>query len=263
LNEHLFPAARQLAGILCSMKRCISMDKRDITLCIRIRSARKKKRLQKEALEKKLIALYKERINLIVQIRNLGYAPLNPPVQKGYKRIFVLRDDVRRSPRALFYIDLLKKINTVQYSDSKKFLVKRRKHGKKIYVNREQKLRVFYECEWKAAKLSECERFYFTESVLFNYKGEPFKMYTFNESWRYVLKVVPNMITLLQIKDALLEQRCDEISNYLIRNNLEGKLRNLLGYKNYWPYSPNAKFDNPFRNKPVYKILDEYYDDSI
>ncbi|MCR6640414.1 MAG: hypothetical protein NVV82_15800 [Sporocytophaga sp.] len=132
---------------------------------------KKEKTIAERGIRKKLIALYKERINLIVQIRNLGYAPLNPPVQKGYKRIFVLRDDVRRSPRALFYIDLLKKINTVQYSDSKKFLVKRRKHGKKIYVNREQKLRAFYEYEWKKAKLTESERFYFTESVLLNWKG--------------------------------------------------------------------------------------------
>ncbi|WP_051313156.1 hypothetical protein [Sporocytophaga myxococcoides] len=240
------------------------MDTRDITLCLRIQSARKKKRLQKEALEKKLIALHKEQNRLRVQIRNLGYEPLIPPVQKGWKRIFVLRDDVRRSPRALFYIDLLRKINTAQYSDSKKFLVKRRKRGKKIYLNREQRLREFYEYEWKDSKFSESEKIYFTESVLMNRKGEPYKMYTFNEPWRYVLRIVPNMITLLQVKDAILEQRSDEIRNYLIKNNLEGKLGKLLGHRqNYWSNSPKAKYVNPLNNKPVYKILDEYYEDRI
>ncbi|MBO9703415.1 MAG: hypothetical protein J7604_24615 [Sporocytophaga sp.] len=240
------------------------MDTRDITLYLRIQSARKKKRLQKEALEKKLIALHKEQNRLRVQIRNLGYEPLIPPVQKGWERTFVLRDDVRRSPRALFYIDLLKKINTVQYSDSKKFLVKRRKRGKKIYVNREQRLREFYEYEWKNSKFSESERFYFTESVLIDRKGEPYKVYTFNEPWRYVLRIVPNMITMLQIKDAILEQRSDEIRNYLISNNLDCKLGRLLGYRqNIWDYSPKTKYVNPLKNKPVNKILDEYYEDKI
>lgn len=239
------------------------MDTRDITLYLRIQSARKKKRLQKEALEKKLIALYKEQNRLRIQIRNLGYEPLNPPVQKGWKRIFVLREDVRRIPRALFYIDLLRKINTIQYSDSKKFVKKRRKRGKKIYVNREQRLREFYEFEWKNSKFSESEKIYFTESVLMSRKGDPYKVYTFNEPWRYVLKIVPNMITLLQVKDAVLEQRSDEIRNYLSRNNLEGKLGRLLGYKNCWWYSPKAKYVNPLKNKPVYKILDENDQDTI
>jgi len=240
------------------------MNTRDISLCLRSRSARKKKRLQKEAIEKKLIALDKEQKSLNIQIRNLGYAPLIPPVQKGWKRIFVLREDVRRSPRALFYIDLLKKINTVQYSDSKKFVVKRRKRGKKIYVNRDQKLVEFCEYGWKNSKLSESEKFYFTESILINRKGEPYKVYTFNEPWRYVLKIVPNMITLLQIKDAILEQRSDEIRNYLIKNNLEEKLGRLLGHRqNFWSNFPEAKYANPLKNKPVYRILDEYYEGTI
>lgn len=239
------------------------MDAKEIFLFLRLRSKRRKKPSQKEHLEKKLIALENERLKVRAQIFNLGYEPLVPPVQKGWKRIFVLRDDVRKSARAAFFEELLKKINTVQYSDSKKFLVRRRKRGRKIYVSRGQKLREIYEWEWDRLKLSDSERFYFTETIRSDHKRE-FKLHVFNESWRFVLKVIPNMITLIRKKDSLLEQRLDEIENYLIRNNLQGKLGKVCGYSRYYkPFDEKLKYDDPLKNIPLYKIVGEYFEDEL
>ncbi|MGV3588803.1 MAG: hypothetical protein ACO1OF_17490 [Adhaeribacter sp.] len=92
------------------------MGKENACYTGRFRSAREKKRLVKLDFEKQLRQLARERCHLLEQKRSLGYEPLKPPVQKGFKRFFVLRDDVAWSPRAAFFQEILDKINTVQYS---------------------------------------------------------------------------------------------------------------------------------------------------
>src|ERR1043165_6753919 len=94
---------------------------------IRIRSRRHKKRAQHEDFEKKLIALGKERSQLYRHQRTLGWVELHPPVMRGWKRYFVLREDVQRSKGGTFFSNMLNKINTVQYSSRKDFKVKKRK----------------------------------------------------------------------------------------------------------------------------------------
>src|SRR5215213_11908918 len=112
------------------------MNNKDITeneiLSFRIRSRRQKIRAQHEDLEKKLIALHKERRQLYQQQRSLGWVELHPPVMRGWKRYFVLREDVQRSKSAAFFTSILNRINTVQYSSLKDFKVKKRKSGRKI-----------------------------------------------------------------------------------------------------------------------------------
>ena len=94
-------------------------------LCYRIRTARQKKRMQYEDFDKQLIALSKEEI--ILHNHNPGWEPLTPPVQRGWKRFFVLRDDVARSDDAQFFQNILAKINTEKWSYRKDFKKKKRK----------------------------------------------------------------------------------------------------------------------------------------
>jgi hypothetical protein len=226
----------------------------------RLKSKRRKKRLHKEDHEKKLLALHREDKKLGQQIRNLGYEPLTPPIQKGWKRIFVLREDVKRSSLADFYQGLLKKINTTQYSDTKVFRTRKRRWGRKIYLPKEQKVRHFYEYEWQKKPLTEAEAVCFTEHLVMTRSGTYQKVYECSEPWRFVLKVVPNMITEIRITDSLLEQRQDEISNYLERNHLRPKLNKLLGssYHHRWYYNDsNPKYTNSLANKPLHIILQE------
>jgi hypothetical protein len=81
-------------------------------LCYRLRTVRQKKRMQYEDFDKQLIALEKETKPIIYKRYKPEYEPLLPPVQKGWKRFFVLRDDVARSNDAQFFENILKKINT-------------------------------------------------------------------------------------------------------------------------------------------------------
>ena len=66
----------------------------------RIKSARRKKRLVKLDFDKRLIRLSKTREELQEQKRNLPIVPLEHPCQRGWKRFFVLRDDMKRGPLA-------------------------------------------------------------------------------------------------------------------------------------------------------------------
>src|SRR5687767_12086071 len=131
----------------------------------RFRSSREKKRAAKLHFEKHLLKLARERKMLRDQQRKLGYEPLVPPVQKGFKRFFVLRDDVARSPRGAFFQEILDKINTVQYSDTREFSKRKRFNGRKKKVAREQKLKTLWEFEWQKLQFSPNQAFYFERTV--------------------------------------------------------------------------------------------------
>ncbi len=224
----------------------------------RLKSKRRRKRLQKKDQEKHLLSLHRERNRLSRQIRNLGYEPLIPPVQKGYKRIFVVREDVRIGRQGAFFAELLKKINSVQYSDTKAFTKKKRRRGRKIRVPREQQLHVIHESEWRQKKLTEAEAVYFAPVQVWDRAGEPRTVYQFREPWRYVLRVVPNLITEVKIKDSLLEKQVAAIDRYLSFNDRQCRQSRLLGRRVHhgWGDGELPKYKNPLRNQPLREMLD-------
>lgn len=129
----------------------------------KLKTARQKKRLQKQDFDKQLIRIHRLQESLYLQQRNLALIPLDEPYQKGWKRSFVLREDVARGNHADCYRALLAKINTVDYSREKSFTKKKRRKRKKVYEVRPQLLRKFYPWEWDHPKfrLTEAGRAHF------------------------------------------------------------------------------------------------------
>ncbi|HTF02777.1 MAG TPA: hypothetical protein VK826_02095 [Bacteroidia bacterium] len=208
----------------------------------RFKTARRKKRLQKEGRDKQLVQLYRELEDISEQQRNLGYAELVPPVQRGWKRFFVLRPDVMKSKESEFFLGILEKINTVRYSHRKDFKVKRRRKGKKVQVDRIQLLRTIYDFELQ--KMTEKEKGFFKQEWEFiGHSTRILYKYVFTEAWRFVLKTEPNMITKVKIIDPVLKSRQDEIDMYLDRNGLYPRLfRQMTGsYKDGWAKSHPQK----------------------
>src|SRR5690349_6246627 len=80
-------------------------------LSYRLRTVRQKKRMQYEDFDKKLLKLDKEETRLCKQKQVIIWEPLKPPVQRGWNRFFVLREDVATSKHAAFFENILKKIN--------------------------------------------------------------------------------------------------------------------------------------------------------
>jgi hypothetical protein len=226
----------------------------------RLRSARNKIRMQHEDFEKKLRALAIERRELYKQQRELGWIELEKPIVRGWKRYFVLREDVARSKQKAFFETLLEKINTVQLSHRKDFKKKKRQFGKKIYVDKQQYPLPLSVNDILKLKVTEKELAYFEErEIIKKPYDRPVKRFVFTEPWRFTLRIRPNLITKVRAQDTELEQRITEISNYIDQNNLKGKVDKLLyGYSwRWWKYEDvKAKQRNPFKHKSLVQILD-------
>jgi hypothetical protein len=227
--------------------------------CYRLRYTRQKKRMQYEDFDKQLIQLDKEEKKLRKQQRNLGWELLNPPIQRGWIRHFVLREDVARGKYAVFFNNILKKINTYEYSWKKDFKKKKRKRGRKIYVLKPQYLLKPYEYQFSKMEFTESEKQFFKEVWEVDWRKQPVKRYEFVEPWRFVLKVRVNMIDKVRIKDIELESRLNEIDNYFKKNCLRGRLINLLHGNNRWNWRRRvvkAKEKYEYQHKSLNQILD-------
>lgn len=237
------------------------MDTQDLSLfiaCSRLKSARRKKRLVKKDFDRKLRALYKKEKILYQQKRNLPLVPLKEPYRKGWVRSFVVREDVTRSKYGDFYQTLLDKINTFQYDHDKSFRGKKKRKRGNVYLTRVQLLKEFcaYEWESRTCKLTEAEKIHFHP----NQKWEKHKFvrkYIFNEPWRFVLKIKPNMITHTKMVDGDLESELDYIGDYFDSRDLRGKLCNIRGkFANWRNDKEKEQYKNPLKTKNWQDLMD-------
>lgn len=212
----------------------------------KLKTARQKKRLQKKDFDKQVIQIIKKRDQYWKQRSDLPWVPLEEPYQSGWERHFVLREDIKRSAMADFYQELLKNINTIQFNPDKSFKVKRKRKQGKATVERKQFLREFPEWQWNNDKyhsLSDLEKAHFHLYEKWDNKSRILKMvYRFNEPWRYVLKVVPNMVTHTKLLNSQLEQDIQRLDNFIIQHQIEARIYKLTGGAyHYWKWSDMDK----------------------
>jgi hypothetical protein len=231
----------------------------------RLRSERQRKRAAKEAHDKELLRLGREWLAIRRRMYRLGWDELSPPVQRGYVRFFVLRDDVKRTKQAGFFEALLAKINVRQYSHRKDFLVKRRRHGKKIYMPREHVLPVLESWELRKLKLTAEEVTCFSEETVYEARKHCSRVvYRFTKPWRFVLRIQPNMITKVRRKDVDLDRRKAFLDCYFsVNNHLESWLKLKGGTQKSYTWARKnptpKKYISPFFNRSFADILSEYY----
>jgi hypothetical protein len=137
-------------------------------------------------------------------------------------------------PHAVFFQGILDKINTTDWSWRKDFLIRRRRFGKKIYVTMGQQLKKLYIGEFNKMKCTPAEQKYFVALTYATAHGQWETKMVFAEPWRFKLKVFPNWIDKVRKRDALLEQRLQEIHNYVTRNGFKGKIRKLIDGGDRW-----------------------------
>lgn len=220
------------------------------------------------AYNKKLRQLDRERTRIWNQIRDLGYEDLNPPVQRGYKRLFVLTEETKHSKKADFYQGILDKINTVRYSPHKTFKDKKRKISKwKYRLRNEQELQtpddwIFHD---KKNFTDEEKRFFFPVEYYHAPSKSYHRKYVFMEQWRFRLRIMPHMITQVQIKDSELEKYYEELNDYLNKDENARRLTKMRGGNTFsWKKIINKKEDtkrynyNSLRSKPLHAIIEEY-----
>lgn len=190
--------------------------------------------------------------------------PLAEPYQRGWKRHFVLHDNVKNSESGPFYEQLLTKINCVQYHYSHTFRRKRNRSKKKMVVIDQPVLKAFDKYEWmRTGLLTEVERECFhTELRWDKYRCCYNIVYVFNEPWRYVIIVQPNIIHEAKLNDELLEQQIAWVDDFLEQDNRWLTLRRLLDGAYGWkrrkePLKPKEK--EYFKKQPLHKILNEHW----
>lgn len=229
-------------------------------------SERWKIRRIRTAHDKKLLRTEREYNRVCRLIWDLGYEDLNPPIQRGYKRLFVLTEETRYSKRIDFYQRILDKINTVWYSPCKVFKERKRKIAKWKYQQRkEQKLQEPDDWTFNRKKFTEEEISYFFPVEYYNYSTRSWsKKYIFNEPWRFQLRVKPNILTKVQRKDLELEQYRDELKYICERNRSRlTKLRG--GGTNAWntwqkKHTVKEKYKyNPLSNQCLHQIMEAYH----
>ncbi len=228
-------------------------------LSYRLRTVRQKKRMQYEDFDKKLLELDREETRLCKQKQVIVWEPLKPPVQRGWNRFFVLRDDVATSKHAAFFENILNKINTCDWSHRKDFMVKYRRFGRKKYRVKKQSL--LRPDEWRFNRLgfTDDEKQLFDVVWETDSRKELVKRYVFREPWRFVLRVRPNVIDKIRRRDSMVESRSQEIRNYLDANMYRCRLNKLLhGYERYgWWKGERKREKNLLKNKPLLRILEE------
>jgi len=245
-----------------------SADEKYLVATSNLPSRHWKIRRIRTAYDKKLRYLDKEYSRVCYQIRNLGYEELIPPIQRGYKRLFVLTEETKHNKHQELYQRILDKINTIWYSSDKSFKQKKRKIKRwKYKYKKEQTLQspeaylFHYE-----GKFTEEEKLYFYPVEYYNIPGKKHCIqYVFAEPWRYRLQVKPNMITQIQIKDSQLEQYRDELNDYLDKDKNRRRLTKMRGGNTYsWKKILNKRSDrnkyryNSFTNKPLHEITEHY-----
>ncbi len=235
-------------------------------LSYRFRTARQKKRMLYEDFEKFLRRKYREDQALWHTRHELGYQPLTPPVQQGWTRTFILREDVARSESASFFQGILDKINTRDWSHRKDFRIKlkTRKNGRKQYGTKELPVRRLAAWEWKKLKFSEKEARYFERHLYYDRNWEVQVCYVFREPWRFVLKVRPNMIEKVKLIYGDMETAITKVNHYLERIGYRSRQwRIIKGHTQQSGREKGDKYDekNPLKNKPLQQILEELKDE--
>ncbi|MGX5685810.1 hypothetical protein ACWKWW_14715 [Chryseobacterium cucumeris] len=210
----------------------------DNLLLSRLRSVRSRKRAIRKDVEKQIRKKYRRSEELWEIRRNTPWILLDKPYQKGFVRFFVVREDVMRSKDGEFFEGILKKINTYMYSESRRFLKKKRKFGRRIYVERVQKLQHISSYSWNDPKLglTARERQYFLKQEEYCPARKSYvPYYEFIEPWRFTLRTRPNMITHYKPVNFELEKECAELDDYLGQHKIVGIInKTMYGKSSSW-----------------------------
>ncbi|MET3537794.1 hypothetical protein [Chryseobacterium limigenitum] len=210
----------------------------DNLLFSRLRSLRSRKRIVKKDVEKQIRKKYKRSKELWKIKRDIPWIALEEPYQRGFVRFFAVTEEVMRTKDADFFEGILKKINTFMYSEIRHFLKKKRKFGRRIYVEREQKLKSISSYEWNNPKIQFAarERQYFLKRREYcPFRKMYYDYYDFIEPWRFTLRIKPNMITHYKPVNAELEKEYAEVEFYVKQYKVQGIIqKKIYGKSNSW-----------------------------
>ena len=115
--------------------------------------------------EKHLRAMHRELKRLRARQRHPPVHELNPPIQRGWKRQYVLSHAARHQADALLLATILERLNTVRYFWHRSFRRGRRRRQRNM-ISIEQTLRVFSFEQWHQEPIPAEWRRYFRPEIV-------------------------------------------------------------------------------------------------
>jgi hypothetical protein len=196
---------------------------------------RRQKRMDKKENEKDLISLWKKKMKLMQGKRALNWVELSKPERWGYKRFFVLREDVAKSREAEFLKGILKLVQNTVFSRDKKFEYKDYKTKKKLPI--EQSVGFIAHKDWNKLiaenKLTEKQKNCFEVRWRFNKGGKSgYWVYVLIKDYMFVTKVQLHYVTHRLIINPQLESELKELSNRIETQGLWPKISKVFGWSN-------------------------------
>jgi hypothetical protein len=190
--------------------------------------------------EKKLLSSYRRFLELNVQKRSLPLIALEEPIQKGWKRYYELRSDIKNRRDAHDLQRILGRINSTIYCRNQDF--KTKDYRTKKYEKMQHPLNSIHVNDWDKLGWPGHYKKWFRlcEDIYSGYFWGSFirsnKVYRFEYPWMFTPVVVPNMMTHRRAISEEIEQELAYISAFLDSDNNWHKLNNLLGIHNPYRY---------------------------
>lgn len=195
-----------------------------------------------ESENKKAIRLQKEYNNLLTAKYKLPKIELDKPMRSGFKKFFVLRDDIANREDANTFKSILKVINNTIYCKTEDF--KAKKYFSKQKENIPHDLKFIGIKEWLDKKYPESWKKYFsikTKVVRSKHGQYSFTGYFFKYEYYFVTKVEPHFITHLPQFDPDLESKIAKISDTMHTRGYWNCIQHMRGKPNPYKDPDNSK----------------------
>ncbi len=165
---------------------------------------------------------------------------LDEPIQRGWRRFYVLTAKAERRPDQDILSALLKIIGSVRYKNSPDFRKKRGRGKRRRFVEVDQPLLELTVGEWDPRCLPEEWRRYFIQVRRCCFRVWQDLLVFANPSV-FELKVEPYWVTELTVSDPAVEQRMAEIKAWLWHRNAKYRLDRLNDDSNRWSWEDSPR----------------------
>lgn len=206
---------------------------------------RRARRVVKEQRDKKLLSFEREHNELCKAKYELPWIKLDEPLQKGWKRFFVLRKDILNRDDAHVLKDVLRRVNNTQYCDNKEF--EKYIWNKDVWVPMEHHTRPIGigEAERDPTFNERHRKFLWKGADWWTHHGwrKLFNGYWLKNQWMLEQQIEPHYVTHIQEIDPEIEAKLAHIDKKLYHDwKAYGRLIKLHGWKgwrhNDWHRSP-------------------------
>jgi hypothetical protein len=168
----------------------------------------------------------------------IEYVELNPPLQTGWTRTYVVRSDIAKSSEGDRLKELLTYIHVTQFSRTRDFLEYHhhwwRTYNRKGNKTREMSMEFESISERKYLELPEYLKKYFYKYTRIPRWGSPYDIYRCSVPlWKFTKKISPFYIKYLRRYNTKLESEYQRMRNHFETNNLWGRIWHIQGSSGY------------------------------